>query len=147
MKFNKLIVAVSLEAETHVSLMKLKTMDIHLDTEIHLVHIVPVILYARGLHLSALTYPLMEERPKIEEPILAKLTNIKTEIFPNHKNVTFKCIFDANEKMAFCDYVEHQQADLIVVATRSKHGIANFFDSSFAQFQLGHSSTNILVLR
>lgn len=147
MKINKLIIAVSLEPETHGPLMKLKNMNIDVDSEIHFVHVVPVILYARGLHLSAMTYPLMEERPKIEESILAKLAEIKKEVFPNHKNITFKCLFDANEKMAFCDYVEHQQPDLVVVATRSKHGISNFFDSSFAQFQLGHSSSNILVLR
>jgi nucleotide-binding universal stress UspA family protein len=89
----------------------------------------------------------LEERPKIEETILAKLADIKKEIFPNHKNVSFKCIFDGNERMAFSDYVEHQQPDLVVIATRSKHGISNFFDSSFAQFQLGHSTSDILVLR
>ena len=147
MKITKLIIAVSLEIETHGALIKLKNINIDFDCEIHLVHVVPVILYARGLHLSALTYPLMTERPKIEETILGKLADVKTEIFPNHKNVTLKCIFDGNEKMAFCDYVEHQQPDLVVVATRSKHGISKFFDSSFAQVQLGHSSSSILVLR
>jgi nucleotide-binding universal stress UspA family protein len=147
MNINKLVIAVSLEPETHGPLIKLKNMNIDADSEIHFVHVVPVILYARGLHLSALTYPLVQERPKIEETILAKLADIKKEIFPDHKNITFKCIFDGNEKMAFCDYVEHQQPDLVVVATRSKHGISNFFDSSFAQFQLGHSISDILVLR
>ncbi len=90
MKINKLIIAVSLEPETHGPLMKLKNINIDLDCEIHLVHVVPVILYARGLHLSALTYPLMTERPKIEGTIFRKLADVKTEIFPNHKNVTLK---------------------------------------------------------
>lgn len=147
MKCNKVIVAVSLEAETHGPLLKLKSMDIDPKTEIHLVHIVPVIMYGRGLHLSVMTYPLPEERPKIEAAILGRLAEIKNEIFPDAKNVNYKCLFDSNEKAVFSDYVDQQHADLIVVATRPKHGVMNFFDSSFAQYQVKHASTNILVLR
>lgn len=147
MKCKKVIVAVSLEAATHGPLLKLKDMAIDRDAEIHLVHIVPVIMYARGLHLSVLTYPLPEERPKIELSILARLAEIKTEILPDFKNVIYKCLFDSNEKAAFSDYVAQEQADLIVIATRAKHGVMSFFDSSFAQHQVKHAITNVLVLR
>ena len=147
MKANVVIVAVSLEAETHQPLMRLKEMEIGLEAEIHLVHVVPAILYARGMDLSVLTYPLPEERPDIEGSIIARLMEIKKQIFPDHKKVEFKCIFDSNEKMAFCDYVYHQQADLVVVATRGKHGLTNVFDSSFAQYQVRYSLTNVLVLK
>lgn len=147
MKAKKVIVAVSLEEETHKPLLQLKEMNIGPEAEIHLVHVVPTIIYARGMQLSVLTYPLPEERPKIEESILNKLSKIKEEIFPNHQNVKFKCLFDANEKAAFNDYVSEQHADLVVVATRGRHGLKNFFDSSFAQHQLKHAPANVLVLR
>lgn len=147
MKAKKIIVAVSLEAETHAPLMRLKDMDIGLSVEIHMVHIVPVILYSRGLHLSVLTYPLESERPGIVENVLAKLAEIKKEILPYHEKVLYKCFFNSNEKAAFADYVEEQKPDLVVVATRGQNGVMNFFDSSFAQYQLKHSSSNILIVR
>lgn len=147
MRADKIIIAISLEEETFEPLRKIKTLDLDIKAEIHLVHIVPSILYARGMQLSALTYPLPEERPRIEESIVKKLMELKSELLPEYSNVTYACLFDSNEKAAFNDYVTKQHPDLVVVATRGKHGIHNFFDSSFAQYQLKHSPAKVLVLR
>lgn len=147
MKATKVIVAVSLEGETHKPLLGLKKLEIAKDAEIHLVHVVPIILYARGMNLSVLSYPLPDERPEIEMAIVSKLDQVKKEILPEHTNVRTVCLFNSNEKAAFTDYVEQEKPDLVVVATRGKHGLANFFDSSFAQHQLKHSPANVIVLR
>lgn len=147
MKARKIVIAVSLEEETLKPLHQLKNMNISNDAEIHLVHIVPTVLYARGMQFSVLTYPLPEERPKIEESIIAKLKDVKKDVLPDAQNVTYTCLFDSNEKAAFNDYVESQQADLVVVATRGRHGLKTFFDSSFAQHQLKYSPVNVLILR
>lgn len=144
MKAQKVIVAVSLEEETYKALLQLRNMDIGKDVEIHLVHMFPVIIYAHGMSLNALTYPLPQEKPRIEEQMKASLNDLKKEIFPEHTNVQTKCLFDVNIKAAFTDYVEKEKADLVVVATRHRHGL---FDSSFAQHQLKHSPANVLVLR
>jgi nucleotide-binding universal stress UspA family protein len=147
MNMKKIIVAVSLEKETADPLQKIKLMDISPETEIHLVHIVPVILYARGMQFSVLTYPTKEERPQVEEAIVHKLQAVASDLFPQHKDIIYKCLFDSNEKAAFCDYVKEQKADLVVVATRGRHGLTTVFDSSFAQHQLKYSPTNVLILR
>jgi nucleotide-binding universal stress UspA family protein len=147
MRSKIVVVAVSLEKETHQALLQLKTLDLRPDAEIHLVHVVPVIWYARGMQLSVLTYPLEEERPRIEQAILAKLSAVREELLPLHTNVTCRCLFDANEKAAFADYALKTQADLVVVASRNKHGVVTLFDSSFAQYQMKHSTANILILR
>jgi len=147
MKSKIVVVAVSLEKETHRSLLQLKNMDISPDSEIHLVHVVPVIWYARGMQLSVLKYPLEVERPRIEQAILAKLIAVKEELLPLHTNVTCHCLFDANVKAVFADYAFKSQADLVIVASRNKHGVSTLFDSSFAQYQLRHSTANMLVLR
>lgn len=147
MKAKKIVIAVSLEEETLKPLQQLKNMDLTKDVEIHLVHVVPTILYARGMQFSVLTYPLPEERPKIEEGIITRLKDVKKDILPEAENVTYKCLFDANEKAAFNDYVEAQKADLVIVATRGRHGLKTIFDSSFAQHQLKYSPVNVLVLR
>jgi nucleotide-binding universal stress UspA family protein len=147
MKSKKIIVAVGLEPETRDPLMQLKDLDLSVDAEIHFVNIVPVILYARGMDLKVLIYPLPEERPKIEASILKQLLEIKKELLPDHENVVLKCLFDVNAKATFTDYVRECQADLVVVATRGKYGIKHFFDSSFAEHQLKHGPCNILILR
>lgn len=147
MKARKIMIAVGLEQETNAPLMKIKEMSISSDAEIHLVHIVPVILYARGMQFSVMTYPLDEDRPKIQEVITEKLKALGSDLFPGFKNIKYACLFDANEKAAFTNYVEEQKGDLVVVATRGKKGLSNFFDSSFAQHQLKYSPANVLVLR
>lgn len=144
MKAKKVVVAVNFEEDTHRPLFQLKDMEFDPESEIHLVHVMPVILYARGMSFNVLTYPLPEERPRIEENIIAALKDLKNEILPGHKHVVFKCLFDVNTKAAFTDYVKNEKADLVIVATRPRHGL---FDSSFAQHQLKHSSANVLVLR
>lgn len=147
MNARKIVIAVSLEEETLKPLQQLKKMNIANDAEIHLVHVVPTVLYARGMQFSVLTYPLPEERPKIEENIISRLKEVKNDIIPEAQNVTYKCLFDANEKSAFTEYVDTQKADLVIVATRGRHGIKTLFDSSFAQHQLRYSPVNVLVLR
>lgn len=147
MSINKVVVAVSLEDNLIEVLKKVK--DVHLDPqfEIHLVHVFPVILYARGMQLSVLTYPTESEKPEIEKHVMEKMTMIEKEIFSKHKNVIKKCLFGSNEKATFNEYVENAKAEMVVVATRKKHHNYNFFDSSFAQHQLKYSPAYVLVLR
>lgn len=147
MKFNKVIVAVSLEDETHKVLSQIKELEFLADAQIQLVHAFPVIFFARGMNLSVVTYPLMEERPELEKDALARLAKVKEEFLPNHQNVSYKCFFDMNEKAAFCDYVAKEKCDLVIVATRGKHGLKTIFDSSFAQYLLKYSHANLLVLK
>jgi nucleotide-binding universal stress UspA family protein len=143
MKTKKIVIAVNLEENTQRPLKGLKDLEFAPDAEIHLVHVMQEILYAKGLQ----SYPLPEERPRIEERILAVLSDIQQEFLPGHKRVVRKCIFDTNVKASFTDYVKQQGADLVVVATRGKYGPENFFDSSFAQHQLKYSPGNVLILR
>jgi len=143
----KAIVAVSLEEETHAPLLGLKDLKFLHGGEIHLVHVVPIILYARGMSFSMLTYPMEEERPRIKSEILSRLDGLRKELLPQEERVVLECLFGTNEKATFTDYVTAQKANLVIVATRGKRGIVNFFDSSFAQHQVKYAPTNVLVLR
>ena len=147
MKLKKIIVAVSLDEATQRPFHYLEKMPIPLDSEIHLVHLVTETFYAKEMQFQVVTSPPVEDRPKIESEIVKKLLKLKKEIFPHHTNVSTKVIFDPNIKAAFVDYTEKQKPDLIIVATRGRHGIKSFFDSSFAQHQLKYSPANVLVLR
>lgn len=140
-------IAVSLEDELMVALSTIDSLDLSPQAEIHLVHVVPTILYARGMHPSVLTYPLPEDRPKIEEGIMAKLKAIQEKLFPGKDKIVLKCLFGSNEKEVFCDYLKEQKMDLAVVATRGKHGFPALFDSSFAQHLCRFSPVPVVVLR
>lgn len=147
MKAKKIIVAVSLEEEAQKPLSAIKELDLDLDAEIHLVNVMPVILYARGMHFAVMTYPLPEERARIEERVTSALADLKEDILPKHQRIHYKCLFDSNIKAAFTEYVKKQNADLVIVATRGKHGLKTFFDSSFAHHQLKYSPANVLIIR
>lgn len=147
MNMKKIIVAVSLDESTQRPLEYLKAMPIPLDAEILLVNMVTETLIPSDSDFAVYKYPGEGERPKIEEEISKILRKIKNEIFPGHQNVSTKILFDTNIKAAFTDFVEKQRPDLVVVATRGRHGIKNFFDSSFAQHQVKYSPANVLILR
>lgn len=147
MKKGKIIIAVHLDAATQRPFEYLKEMPIVLDAEIQLVHMVPVTFHGVEMGFEIEAYPPKVDRPKIETEIKKKLAAFKEEFFPNHTNVSSRVIFDTNVKAAFSEYVEKEKADLVVVATRGRHGIKTFFDSSFAQHQLKYSVAHVLVLR
>lgn len=146
MKAKKIIIAVSLAEETQKPFLYLKEMPIPQDAEIQLIHMVTENVYADGFEF-ALTYPSKAEKQKLEEQIMLKLQSIKNDLLPRHMKVTTKVIFDTNIRAAFTDYVSKEKADLVIVATRGRHGIKDFFDSSFAQHQVKYSPANVLVLR
>lgn len=147
MKLNKIIIAVSLDEATQKPFHYLKEMPIPMNCEIQLVNMVPESLNTSGMEFQLQAYPLIVDRPKLEEEIKKNLSALKHDLFPNHSNVMTHVIFDTNVKAAFTDHVKNQKADLVVVATRARHGIRSFFDSSFAQHQLKFSPVNVLVLR
>lgn len=146
MKAKKIIIAVSLTEDTQKPFNYLKEISIPPDAEIQFVHMVTENVYFDEMEL-AVTIPSQEEKRKIEEQITIKLQSLINEIFPLHKNVFTKVIFDSNIRAAFIDYVAKEKADLVVVATRRRIGIVDFFDSSFAQHQVKYSPANVLVLR
>lgn len=146
MKPKKIFIAVSMAEETQKPFHYLKEFPIPPDAEVELIHMVTENVYADGFEL-VLTFPSKEEKQKLEAEITSKLRKIKQEFFPEHKQVKTKVLFDTNIRAAFTDYVAKQKADLVIVATRSRHSITGFFDSSFAQHQVKYSSANVLVLR
>lgn len=146
MKKQKIIIAVSLAEETQKPFLYLKQIPIPPNAEIQLVHMVTENVYVDGMDF-ALSSPSIEERQKLEEQIKLKLDGIKNLLFPLHTNVSSKIIFDTNIRAAFTAYVAKEKADLVILATRGRHGVKDFFDSSFAQHQVKYSPTNVLVLR
>lgn len=120
-------------------------MDFMLDTEIHLVHVVRKMDYDDGLSFNA-TFPLYQDTDAIKEAVMAKLKSIAPEILPYQHigKIKFQCLFGFDPKHDFCQYLEEVKSDLVMVASRPKHGL---FESSFAYYVGRHAPCNVLVIK
>jgi nucleotide-binding universal stress UspA family protein len=146
MSVNKIIIAVNLPEETQRPLHFLRGFPYPPKAEIQLVHMVTESVYAAGME-SVQTFPSGEAKKKLEEQILAKLEQLRTELFSETTMIVTKVIFDSNVRKGFTEYVTNQGAELVIVATRGRLGMKDHFDSSFAQYQVKYSTANVLILR
>ena len=62
-------------------------------------------------------------------------------------NAHFEVLFDHSPADRIVKYAKDIEAHMLVVATRNKQGIAEFFTSSFADRVLKFSPCDVLVLR
>lgn len=145
MKFaQKIVIAVPLIENMAEMLTQVKDMDFLKNSEVHLVTVFNTINYAVGLGEVPLVYPIIEDRKAIEESVLGKLRNLRSEILPEHSKAHVECLFGENVKETFCQYVENVKANTVIIATRKKR---DFFESSFAQYAIKHLDADIIILK
>lgn len=139
------VLCASLEEESLVTLKKLKN-DLDLsNASVHFVTVVEIRVY--NSELSAFIYPVESQYKEIESSALVLLKNLAKELGVDEKKATFKCFFDHSPEARVKSYLEEVHADMVVTATRGKHGIAGFFSSSFTDFLCKYSPCDVLVLR
>ncbi len=138
---HKVAIAVDVSVEAPGEFDSLKEMNFLEKSEIHLIHIFQTTTY-----YGSLVYPVSAEREKLQQKIVALLKSIGEKNIP--KNFTgkihFDCLFNDTPKKAFCDYVEKNHINLVVVSSREKRGL---FESSFAQYVSGHTKANMIILK
>lgn len=146
MKFKKTaIIAINLNGGIDSLIKSLNDFDFLTYDELQLTYIFPVLSYAVGITVLPLTYALEENREMIEKSIIDRLAKIAESAFKSFEGkVVLKCLFDENPKKMFCDHVNNSNPDLVVVTTREKKG---FFESSFTQYVIKHTRSNILILK
>lgn len=142
----KVVVAVELDESLDDVAKSIKEMEFLKTSEIHFVNVFHTINYAVGMGSSPLIYPIEADRREIEVSILGKLDDFAKKAVPQgfDGKVFHHCLFSENQKHAFSDYVKKENADLIIVATKSKHG---FFESSFAQYVNKHTGASLLLIK
>lgn len=112
--------------------------------EIQLVHIFHTMTYVVDVNEYPLAFPVIDDRKTIEESVIRSLTKLKEGTFPNTANVSLVSLFSDDPKRYFCDYVEREKPELIILAARKKRGV---FEGSFSQFITKHTDSNILTLK
>lgn len=141
----KIVVCVDLNSECTETLKRLpKKMDLA-DTKIHFLHVFENRMYDNDL--APFSFPLPEQDIAFEKIATSTLLQIGKDLDLNPNNVVAKCFFSVSRFQKIKSYAEEVDADLIVLATRDRHGIAGFFSSSLADFLCKYSPCNFLVLR
>ena len=139
------VICTTLEEESLNTLKKLKN-DIELkNARIHIITIVEKQIYT--VELAAYIYPVENQYPAIESSALTILNSLASDLGVNQDQVTCKCFFEYDREKKVKEYINEVNADLVVVATRGKHGVEGFFSSSFADFLCKFSPCDVLVMR
>ena len=144
----KVAIAVDVSVEAPGEFDSLKEMNFLGQSEIHLIHVFQTTTYTFGFALNeaALVYPIPDERNKLQQKILERLKNIGDKNIPKTftGKVFFDCLFSDTPKKAFCQYVDKNNIDLVLVSSREKRGL---FESSFAQYVAAHTKANMIILK
>ncbi len=144
----KVAVAVDVSVEAPGEFDSLKEMTFLGQSEIHMIHVFQTTTYSLGFAIngSALVYPVQEERDKLQQKIIERMKKIVENNIP--KNFTGKifydCLFSDTPKKAFCDYVDKNNINMVLVSSREQRGL---FESSFAQYVAGHTKANMIILK
>lgn len=130
------------------SLDTLKTLTRNLDLKeaiVHIVHVFEIHMY--NADIVPVIYPTEAQYPEIEQSTLGILDKLAHDLGAKEDQVQLKCFFSHSREERISSYLNDVQADLVVVATRGKHGIQGFFSSSLADFLCKYSPCDVLVLR
>lgn len=139
------VLCASLEEESVNTLKKLKR-DLDLkDAKVHFVTVIEIQVY--NSELSAFIYPVESQYKEIESSAVGILKNLAKDLGVSDANASFSCFFDHSPESRVKSYLEQVNADLVVTATRGRHGISGFFSSSFTDFLCKYSPCDVLVLR
>ncbi|MFA7612801.1 MAG: universal stress protein [Candidatus Caldatribacteriota bacterium] len=142
----KIIVAVDFTNEINNLLKDMKEMSFIAGSEIQFVHVASKITYSFVFSNMPLVYPVEEDRKTIEESTIASLVKLSKEVLPENFSgkVRHLCFFSENPKQTFVEYVNAENPDLVIVATRLRKGL---FESSFAHYVDKNTKANMLLIK
>ena len=130
------------------SLDTLKTLNQSLDFKdaiLHFIHVFEIHMY--NADIVPVIFPTEVQYPEIEKSTLGILDKLAQDIGAKNEQVKLKCFFSHSREEKIRSYIKEVNANMVVVATRGKHGIEGFFSSSLADFICKYSPCDVLVIR
>jgi nucleotide-binding universal stress UspA family protein len=115
--------------------------------EVHFVHGFQVQYYADNFNIT--TFPGTEDQKGIESAVIEALLPFEDQVLSGAQKpkVFNKCILASNTKSEIVKYAKDNEIDEMIISTKLKSGIDNFFSSSFTEYMLRHANCSIRVLR
>jgi nucleotide-binding universal stress UspA family protein len=145
MSIKNYVLCTNLEAE---GLKSLERVIYDLDVKNSVIHIVRIVeIQTFGNEHYSGVYPEEKDYPALETYTYEKTFRLEEKLKLNHAKVINKCFFEINREDKILNYLKEINADLVVTATRGKHGIDGFFSSSFTDFLCKFSPCDVLVMR
>lgn len=130
------------------SLDTLKKLSQSLDIQnatLHFVHVFEIHMY--NADIVPVIFPTEVQYPEIEKSTLNILEKLAQDVGVKNDKVKLKCFFSHSREEKISSYIKEVNAEMVVVATRGKHGIEGFFSSSLADFLCKYSPCDVLVIR
>jgi nucleotide-binding universal stress UspA family protein len=115
------------------------------NSTVHLVYVYEI--HISNVEFTPVVYPSSDQYLEIEKNVLGMLKNFSDKLHLKSDQVQMKCIFDLSKESALNNYLTTVSSDVVVLATRGKHGIAGFFASSLADFLCKYAPCDVFVLR
>ena len=141
----EVIVCVDLTKECFETLKKITAKIDLTHSRVHLIHVFESPLHDEDL--APFTFPLNQQHRELELKTIDSLKSLGLELGVRQNNLIIKCFFSLSKKDKIKAYLDEARANLVVIATRSRHGLVGLFTSSLADFLNSFSPCNVLVLR
>lgn len=141
----KIVLCVDLNQES-IDTLKLVAEKINLKhSQIYLVHVFENHLY--NADLIPFVFPLPEQHKEIEKSALEILNRLGRDLDLPPENIETNCFFAFSREKKIKEFLTEINANLVVIATRGRHGIDGFFTSSLTDFLCKYSPCDVFVLR
>jgi len=116
------------------------------EAKITLVHVMdPTPLTVGAPGLGTMTEPEIE--PEVEAKVHAELTRIRDEKLADFEHVKTALVISRNAADGIVHYAVKEGADMIVMATHGRSGLAHFLIGSVAENVVRHAECPVLTLR
>ena len=115
------------------------------NVKFHFVHIFEI--YNFHAEIVPVIFPTEEEFPELKKRAITTLEKLAHDIGLKSDQVILKCFLEHSREEKINSYLNKVKADMVVVASRGKHGIEGFFLSSFADFLCNYSPCDVLIIR
>lgn len=113
--------------------------------KVHLVHVFEVQYYVS--EFTPYVFPSEDQYAEMEKSTLEILEKLGKDLGVAKENLEMKCFFSRSNEEKVLDYLKSSNANMVVVATRGKHGIDGLFSSSFTDYLCKYSPCDVLVVR
>ncbi len=133
---------------TEESLKRIKSLHEDIDlkhAKVHLLHVFEIQYYVS--EFTPYVFPSEDQYADMEKSALSILEKLGADLGIAKENLLMKVYFAKSREEKISEYLDSAKPNLVVAATRGKHGIDGLFSSSLTDYLVKYSPCDVLVLR